>query len=282
MINGRDWASYQGPTPDTTGLDFAFIKVTQGLTYTNPDWQRQVDHAKAAGLVVGLYHYPDMRNGATTEAQHFIDTCGVRGLDAMLCLDWEGYDADNRQVTHGDQARYKDAFLAVLQALRPGNRSVLYANLDYWTRVDTTGRYGDALWIATSGKPAGAPGIATPWLFHQYAVTGGVDQDVANFPTRAALQAWANKTEDDMPLTAAEIDAVATAAAEKVWSFMISNDAGNLTASTHLGRANVFSKLALDDVTKLVATAGVGLSDAQVQALATELVTAMGHKLSAA
>lgn len=214
MINGQDWASYQGPNPDPAGLDFVFIKVTQGLNYINPYWQQQVEVARRAGAVIGLYHYPDMRNGAGVECQHFCTVAAnalsadMWGSSRMAMLDWEGYDRDNQGVSHAAQAAYKDAFLEHLGILRPHNRSVLYANLDYWRNIDTTGKFGEALFIATAGRQAGHPGIATPWLFHQFGTNRGVDQDVANFPSRAALAAWTRKQEADMPLTPEDVRSV--------------------------------------------------------------------------
>jgi GH25 family lysozyme M1 (1,4-beta-N-acetylmuramidase) len=209
MIYGQDWASYQGDTPATSGIDFVFIKVTQGLTYENPYWRDQLAAADAAGLVTGLYHYPDMRNGAVEELQHFLMVIGTERNGRMLMLDWEGYDKDNQTVSHADQAAYKDAWLEAIRTMSPWTRSVLYANLDYWRNVDTSGRFGDALFIATANLPAGQPGIATPWLFHQYGTNRGVDADVANFPSRAALAAWVNRQETNMPvLDQADLNAI--------------------------------------------------------------------------
>lgn len=196
-IQGQDWASYQPPQPDIAGIDFAFIKVTEGLAYTNPHWPDQFHHARNNGLVVGLYHYPHMNHGASTELAHFLAEVGrvvnpsTPGL--IYALDWEGYDSENRAVPHPEQVQYKDAWLAAAKATLPHNRVGLYANTDYWVNVDNSGHRGDFLWIATAGAPMGQPGIKADWLFHQYAVKG-VDKDYCALPSRAALDAWATET----------------------------------------------------------------------------------------
>lgn len=191
-IEGQDWASYQDPQPDPTGLSFAFIKVTQGQTYTNPRWPAQYQWARRHALVVGLYHYPDMRNAARDEMNRFLAVVhaglGAIPRDVPLILDWEGYDPDNAGVSHANQAAFKDDWLHRIANTMPYNRSILYANTDYWRNVDTTGQFGDALWIATGGLPAGAPGIQTPWLFHQYSDTP-VDSDYCPL-TSAELRQW--------------------------------------------------------------------------------------------
>jgi hypothetical protein len=188
-IYGQDWASYQSAAPDTAGLSFAFIKVSEGLTYTNPEWGRQRDHARAAGLVVGYYHYPNMNNSAQTEAGHFL-SIAQPAPGELLCLDWEGYDNANSGVSHGNQLAYKEAFLRHLKAAAPQRAVGMYCNIDYWHNVDTTGYVQDFLWIATEGRPAGQPGISANWLFHQYSAAG-VDRDYCHLGSTGELHSWA-------------------------------------------------------------------------------------------
>ena len=66
----------------------------------------------------------------------------------------------------------------------------MYVNVDYWRNVDTTGFFGDFLWIATADRAAGDPGIQAPWLFHQYSAAG-VDRDFCHLGSTAELRAWA-------------------------------------------------------------------------------------------
>jgi hypothetical protein len=188
-IWGQDWASYQSAAPATAGLSFAFVKVTEGLGYVNPRWVAQRDHAKAAGLVWGGYHYPHMANSVQAEADKFLSEVNWAPGD-LVCLDWEGYDPANAGVPRSEQAAYKDAWLKYVKARLPHNPVGMYCNTDYWRNVDTTGFYGDFLWIATSGLPAGSPGIAAPWLFHQYGASG-VDRDYCHLASTAALRSWA-------------------------------------------------------------------------------------------
>lgn len=202
---GQDWASYQGTEPDTTGLSFAFVKATEGLTYTNPRYTRQVAHARLNHLVVGHYHYPHMANGPVQEAHAFLAVIHPQPGE-MLCLDWEGYDAANTGVPMADQIQYKDAFLAYIRGMVPSLQVGTYANVDYLNR-DPHGQYGDFLWIANPA-PAGSPGVAHPWLFHQYSANP-LDKDYCKL-SAADLKVWAQK-EIEMPLTPAD--------AKVVWAY---------------------------------------------------------------
>ncbi|MCC3769453.1 glycoside hydrolase family 25 protein [Streptomyces sp. UNOC14_S4] len=189
-IYGQDWASYQSSAPDTTGLSFVFVKVTEGLSYINPRWVAQRDHVKGNGLVWGAYHYPHMANDPREEADFFLAQVNWRPGD-LVVLDWEGYDDANRDVPRGEQAAYKEAWLRYVKRRLPYQPVGMYANLDYWRNVDVTGFYGDFLWIATAGRHAGDPGIAARWLFHQYSESGGMDRDYCRLDSVGELRSWA-------------------------------------------------------------------------------------------
>jgi GH25 family lysozyme M1 (1,4-beta-N-acetylmuramidase) len=182
MLRGIDVSSYQSASYSTAGLSFVFVKATEGRTCTNPRLAAQTKRARDAGLVVGFYHFLWPGN-LTAQAEYFVSTAPERPGD-LLAVDWE---------TTGDGSRAsdaeKDAFLREVKALRPRNRVVLYCNRHFWLNVDTTSYAGDGLWIADH-VTAGKPRIKAKWRFHQYTDTP-LDQNVADFPDKAALRAWA-------------------------------------------------------------------------------------------
>ena len=91
FLNGVDIASYQsGINPaKLTTTDFVIVKFTQGTTYLNPYADRQYSMAKAAGKLLGAYHYAEGKS-ATAEAQYFVNHLGNRVGECILALDWEG------------------------------------------------------------------------------------------------------------------------------------------------------------------------------------------------
>jgi len=188
-IYGQDWASYQSSQPDTDGLSFAFVKITEGLGYINPKWRQQRDHAKSNGLVWGAYHYPHMANSPKAEADYFLAQVAWQPGDVLI-LDWEGYDDANQGVSQARQLAYKEEWLRYVKAKMPHNPVGMYCNTSYWKNVDTTGYAGDFLWIATAGRKAGDPGIQAPWLFHQY-TDSPVDADFCHLGSISELRTWA-------------------------------------------------------------------------------------------
>ncbi|RLU85895.1 hydrolase [Streptomyces griseocarneus] len=185
MLHGIDVSSYQPSDYDTDGLDFVFIKVTEGLSYVNPEWVEQRQTARDAGLVTGFYHYPHIANDPTDEAEHFLDQINLVPGD-ILVLDWEWYG----QSVAPEQARaYRAEWLAYVKAAAPGHRVGIYSDLNNWRSVDTDSTTGDFLWIADYVS-AGSPRIEHDWTFHQYSETP-LDKNVADFPSIESMRAWA-------------------------------------------------------------------------------------------
>lgn len=187
-INGIDISNYQGSNPNLAGLDFEIVKATEGTSYINPKHAAQVANARAAGLVVGHYHFAHSGN-IPAQVDYFLKHAGAQ-RDEFLALDWE-----NPSVTSAE----KDAFLKDLKAKSGGRRAVLYCNTDYWTNRDHSGYRADGLWIAQYNGGAGHPNIKTPWLVDQW-TSSPLDRDVAAFGSRAAMAKWAGSTATPKPV----------------------------------------------------------------------------------
>lgn len=266
-IYGQDWASYQGSIPSTTGLDFVFLKVTEGLSYESPVWKAQYMEAKKTGLVVGFYHYPHMHNNPDTEVNYFLSKVTPKAGE-LVVLDWEGYDANNRGLSASEQLAYKEEYLRFIKSKLPNNPVGLYCNTDYWLRIDKNSHAGDFLWIATGNKPAGQPGIQYAWKFHQYGASG-VDKDYGNFASRANLIAWANSfnkttapSGEDMALTKED--------AQALWSY------------SHGDKPDVHQTLASAAADAASAKAGVSALQAEFAALKADLATSLSAAVKAA
>ena len=65
-VRGVDVSRYQGdidwPVLAGQGIDFAFIKATEGSTLVDPRFAANLDGATAAGLRVGAYHFLPCRS----------------------------------------------------------------------------------------------------------------------------------------------------------------------------------------------------------------------------
>lgn len=168
----------------TPGIDFAFIKATEGHTYVSPVQSAQASAARKHGRTVGFYHFLWPGN-LRAQAEFFVEKCASVPGD-LLAVDWE-------TTTDGTWAsnQEKDEFLHLVKELRPQHRVLLYCNLDFWLDRDHTSQCGDGLWIADYGSSAGRPRIKHGWAFHQYSDGAGkIDRDVYN-GSPAGLRSWA-------------------------------------------------------------------------------------------
>lgn len=189
MIHGVDVSSYQEnefplTTPGGKSVDFVIIKATQGLGYTNPRLQAQLDWARKNSLSVGFYHFGDAGD-IQKQADFFHAAIGVRLRPGdHLWFDWEKRDISCEQ---------KDEWIRRIQADFPGYRVGLYCNRDFWLNLDVSSFAGDALWIADWTGTGNPPRIEAAWRIHQHTTTRGIDENVADFESRAAMKAWAGE-----------------------------------------------------------------------------------------
>lgn len=88
MIDVSSWQN--GINVTTTGAQIVVAKATEGVGYVNPDCDRVVQDALAAGQGVGVYHFAHTENSAVSEANYFINnTRGYIGKGIVPILDWE-------------------------------------------------------------------------------------------------------------------------------------------------------------------------------------------------
>lgn len=99
-IRGVDVSSYQGiidwQTLSAQKIDFAFIKATEGSSYTDEFFADNYKNALQTDLQVGAYHFFSYDSSGKTQAENFISA--VEPVDGMLppVIDVEFY---------GDKAR---------------------------------------------------------------------------------------------------------------------------------------------------------------------------------
>jgi len=162
-----DWAQVK-----KAGIEFAFIKATEGSGYIDPKWKENADGAKAAGLQIGFYHFARFTSGKEAEAEgrHFIKTTASQQSDLPHVLDLE--------VTGGmDRAPLSQAAKIFLDnvAQETGREVMLYTNTNIARHHLTDALKEYPLWIAHYGvdRP-GDNGIWDKWRVFQYSNKGEI------------------------------------------------------------------------------------------------------------
>lgn len=178
-----DWAGQWG-----AGKRFAYVKATEGTTYTSPSFSHQYTGSYNAGFLRGAYHFalPDSSSGAT-QANHFVDNGGGwsadgKTLPGALDMEWNPYGATCFGKSQTQMVSWINSFLNQYKA-RTGRYPVIYTNTNWWTQCvghDTSFAQKSPLWLARYSSTAGTPPTGwSTYSFWQYSDTP-IDQNVWN------------------------------------------------------------------------------------------------------
>ncbi|KAI9064782.1 glycoside hydrolase family 25 protein [Trametes sanguinea] len=192
---GIDVSAYQPninwSTVKANGISFAYIKATEGTTYTNPDFSSQYTGATNAGLIRGGYHFahPDSSSGAT-QAKYFLAHGGGWTSDGItlpgaLDIEYNPNGAECYGLSASAMVSWIKDFSNTYHS-STGVYPVIYTTTDWWTTC--TGNSAafastNPLWIARYASSIGT--LPAGWsytTFWQYADSGPNpgDQDEFN------------------------------------------------------------------------------------------------------
>jgi lysozyme len=182
---GVDVSHHQGPIVwsdvRAAGISFAFIKATEGVTFTDPAFAEHWRGAARAGVVRGAYHFFTFCTSGRAQADHFVAVVPVEAgaLPPLVDLELGGNCATRPSVARlegelGD-------FLGVVEQ-RYGLRAILYVTEDFQAQYGAVTE-GRALFVRELfTRPGWLAG--RPWLFWQFhdgghieGIDGAVDLD---------------------------------------------------------------------------------------------------------
>lgn len=170
-VNGTvDWPSYKGK------IQFAGVKISEGLTFADPDALRNIAGARSIGCAVIGYHFLHASLSGSGQAERFLACAHAAGLKPgdLIALDAEdlGLDGESRAQMNLTAS----AFAGDLQRHFPGYHPVTYTEISMAPAL--TGMGNCPLWLANpSGTPVTSIG---PWKVISFEQTSqsGVDTDV--------------------------------------------------------------------------------------------------------
>src|SRR5262245_30824959 len=183
MKRGLDVSAYQRSISwkavKDAGLEFGFIKATEGTSYTNKHYEKHRKAARRQGIPVGAYHFahPDFDDGPDEEADHFLEVAEPRSGDLLPVLDLE-----RRGSSPTDTARWANRWLRRVEK-EIGQPPILYTYSSFAQYLagheKRLTRY--PLWLANYGRNNGAVhpislvGEWTSIALHQYTSEGRID-----------------------------------------------------------------------------------------------------------
>ncbi|KUL47654.1 lysozyme [Streptomyces sp. NRRL F-4489] len=189
------------------GVRFAYVKATEGTSYTNPYFTQQYRGSYHAGMIHGAYHFalPDHSGGAA-QARFFARHGGGwsrdgRTLPGALDMEYNPYGATCYGKSHGGMVSWIADFVRAYRE-ETGRDAVIYTSTNWWKRcTGNSTRFGrtNPLWIPRYGSSVGT--LPGGWRFHsiwQHTSSGHTvgDHNRFNGPY-SRLKVLANGEDDD-------------------------------------------------------------------------------------
>lgn len=128
-VKGIDLSAHNGAVDfrqvaaDT--VSFVMLKATEGTDFCDANFSANYAAAKAAGLLVGAYHFFRFNSPGSTQALHFLESVDGRPLDLPLAVDVEKWGNPATYDTDSVKSRLRD-MLATLRS--HGYRPMIYTN----------------------------------------------------------------------------------------------------------------------------------------------------------
>lgn len=174
-VQGIDVSHHQGTVNWTKvaadNIAFVFLKATEGQTYKDTTFGGHAKAAKAAGLMVGAYHFLRAASvdAAVLEARFFVNTVnaayGADKLDFPLVMDYEN---NPNNLTYAAINQVSKAFLKEVERLT-GRKPIIYTGNVFGAIFDADHSAYD-LWIAryAASTPPADNKAWKEWDFWQY------------------------------------------------------------------------------------------------------------------
>jgi lysozyme len=167
-VHGGYQAGLDFPTLKRQGYTFAAVKASQGTSFVGPQFADWIRAGRAAGLVMGAYHWIE-RGNAAAQCDHFLSVLAtVGGPDGLLI-----------QLDCEDDATWTDvqAWIERWNDRTAGHPVLIYTG---------------AWWWGAAGRRW--PGVTlTPYLWDSHyltADTDGLSDDPAAFAARIPASWW--------------------------------------------------------------------------------------------
>lgn len=154
------------------GITGVWLKVTEGATFTDPDWLAYSRHARHVGLRVGGYHFAYPTGGdAVQEARYFASKLGKVGRrDLRPVLDFE---TNAEHMSGKALTAWARAFSKTCWNLT-GTLPIFYSYPYFIQALEARAPIGAGLWLAAYGPNDGRPhpfSVPRPWrkaVAHQF------------------------------------------------------------------------------------------------------------------
>ncbi len=150
-------------------LGFAFIKATEGIGNTDPQFRRNWRESKKAGIIRGAYHFFIASKDGRSQAENFIKRVDIEKGDMPPVLDIEQSFGISNDVIKKEAKEWLD-IVEEYYHVTP----IIYTNIDFYNQHLGDGFDKYPLWVAHYYQPR-QPRIKRDWIFWQHNDNGRVN-----------------------------------------------------------------------------------------------------------
>ncbi|CAH9063954.1 hypothetical protein PSECIP111854_03327 [Pseudoalteromonas sp. CIP111854] len=152
-----------------SGIQFVYLKATDGMTYTDPKYSDNLQGIQATNLAVGAYHFFEAEDDPQKQLAHFLAHIKGKGLTLTPMVDVELLRAQSA-------AQIKTRLNSFLTELEQqiGCKPLIYSYGSFWQANIGTGFNDYPFWFAQYNKTMQPPEKLKNIKIWQYSERGSV------------------------------------------------------------------------------------------------------------
>lgn len=179
-VHGIDVARFQDSVDwhaaRAAGVQFAFIKATEGGDMLDPRFGDHWRGARSASIPRGAYHFFYFCTSAADQARWFVRHVPreAGALPPILDMEWNAFSPTCRKRPPGEIVRREaKVFLDMLER-HYGQRPIIYTTPEFYRVNEMQQMDGEEFWLRSTAKHPREVYPSQQWSFWQYSGTGTV------------------------------------------------------------------------------------------------------------
>jgi len=198
-VHGIDVAKYQNQINwekvKKAGIEFAFIKATEGGDRLDERFKENWQGARRAGLSRGAYHFYYFCRPAEEQAAWFIANVPKEAdaLPPVLDMEWNHLSPTCKLRPPAESVRREMRRFLALVEQHYDKKAIIYTTIDFFDRNELNLFKNNPFWLRSVAAHPDEKYGSHPWIFWQYTGTGmipGINEITDINVFSGSRQAW--------------------------------------------------------------------------------------------
>ncbi|MEP3785715.1 GH25 family lysozyme [Ascidiaceihabitans sp.] len=177
-VRGMDAARFQKSVDwaraKAVGIEFVFLKATEGGDLKDIKFRDHWRGAGRAGVARGAYHFYYFCTDPATQARFFIQNVPrTKGsLPPVLDMEWNPFSPTCKRRPDGATVRAEMKVWMDIVEAHYGQRPIIYTTPRFYEENGLSAIKREEFWLRTTAKTPREAFPGQPWRFWQYTATG--------------------------------------------------------------------------------------------------------------